>query len=385
MPEKYGLDFSINPYNLSRGIFSVPVFSGKAKISAKFAPFSFSQFDIGKEKIRLDKAMLIFGIQSKKNLTSFPSLSAGGEELKESLVETSQASPFTNAVYYDLPERLLPEGFELSGECLVQGGKHIRAVPLAADNTFTMDSEWPSPSFSGGWLPSKRDVSKSGFHAEWNVAGLSTIYPRSWLSSNAERYKSQSAEKVSASFIIPVDSYKKTERSVKYALLFLIVPFLAIFLCEIFSQTRVHPVQYVLMGLADVLFYLLLLSISEHLSFSRSYLIASLGVCLTTLLYAKAIFREFKWGIMLALVQLVSYVLLFGILQSEDYAFLIGSIGIFVLVALVMFLTRKVDWYAQSFRLQSENPAFEAKRPGKGNFFAKETAELPQPPDENKL
>ena len=154
--------------------------------------------------------------------------------------------------------------------------------------------------------------------------------------------------------MIPVDSYKKTERSVKYALLFLIIPFIALLISEIFSKVRIHPIQYCLIGFADVIFYLLLLSISEHLPFDLTYLICAVSVCLATLFYAVAIFGSRKWGGLLSAVQFISYIFLYGTLQAEDYALLIGSIGLFAVIVLLMFITRKVDWYELDKRDKSE-------------------------------
>ena len=136
-----------------------------------------------------------------------------------------------------------------------------------------------------------------------------------------------------------------------YAILFLAVPFLAIFLCEIYSRVRIHPIQYLLIGAADVLFYLLVLSFSEHISFLASYLVAAAAVCATILFYGSAIFRARKWGVFIALVHGVSYCLLYGILQSEDYALLMGSVMIFAVIALVMYLTRKIDWYENGLKI----------------------------------
>ncbi|MBR1614921.1 MAG: inner membrane CreD family protein, partial [Treponema sp.] len=170
---------------------------------------------------------------------------------------------------------------------------------------------------------------------------------------------------VSTSFLVPVDAYKKSERSVKYALLFLMIPFIALLISEIFSKKRVHPVQYCLIGFADVIFYLLLLSISEHVPFDLTYLICAASVSLATLFYATSIFKSLKFGGMLSGVQLVSYIFLYGTLQAEDYALLIGSIGLFAVVLLLMFITRKIDWYQIA-----GNSDGDADEPDERNFFA---------------
>ena len=352
VPETYSLSAQVNPYYLSRGIFTVPVFNADVGLNAEFPAFRFSQFNIPEKDIRWKDAVLILGIENKKSFTAQPALQLNGRELEIALSDPNDASPFGSAVYYTVNESAVKSGFSLKGNLSIQGGKSLKIVPLAQDNVFDLRSTWPSPSFSGGWLPKERTLNKDGFSAVWNISGLSTVFPRTWKTEDTEVFTASSktssgAEEVVVGFITPVNNYSQAKRCITYALLFLAVPFLAIFLCELWSAVKIHPIQYFLIGIADILFYLLILSISEHLSFKLSYLIATTGVCAVVLFYAAAIFHRFKWGLLLSSVQAISYFLLFGILQSEDYALLIGSIGIFCTVALLMFLTRKVDWYGK--------------------------------------
>lgn len=339
-PENLNLDINVEPYSLTRGIFKVTAFNGQINLDSSFTSFDFSFFGIPQKDVLTKEAVLILGMSNSKTLTKQPVFKLNNENLNVSPVKYDFISPFTTSVYYTLPEIQLSQGFNISALIDFQGGENIKLRPIAADNKYTMKSNWPSPSFSGGWLPKERELSDKGFTASWNIAGLSTVYPKSWLSEN-KFYP----ESICVSFMIPVDSYKKTERSVKYALLFLLIPFIALLVSEIFSKTRIHPVQYCLIGFADVIFYLLLLSISEHLPFDLTYFICSICVCLATLFYAVAIFKSFKWGGMLSAVQFISYIFLYGTLQAEDYALLIGSIGLFVVLLLLMFITRKIDWY----------------------------------------
>ena len=344
-PDLYSMDIQVNPYYLTRGIFKVPVFNGQIQLKAEFSDFDFSYFKIDEADVIKKDAILILGLSNTKNLTKQPALKMNDKELCVSPIKYNSISPFNNSVCYPLflDNMADSKGLVLSGTIDFQGGESIRLRPVAQENIFKMKSDWKSPSFAGGWLPTEREVTEKGFSAEWSIAGLSTVYPKSWLA-GTEFYP----EAVYISFMVPVDSYKKTERSVKYALLFLVIPFLALLISEIFSKTKIHPVQYCLIGLADVIFYLLLLSVSEHISFDLAYLICSITVCLATLLYAIAIFKNKKWGALLSSVQLVSYIFLYGTLQAEDYALLIGSIGLFVVIALLMFITRKIDWYGLS-------------------------------------
>lgn len=348
-PDEYQANFSVAPYYLTRGIFKVPVFNGTIDLKASFGNFDYSFFNIAAKDVLEKDAVLILGFSNTKNLTSQPKLNINGTDLSLSPIKYDSISPFETSVYYQLTDISVGKKLSLTGTIEFQGGENIKIRPIASDNVITMESLWPSPSFSGGWLPKERDVSENGFTASWSIAGLSTVYPKSWLAEK-EFYP----ESLTVSFIEPVNAYKKTERSVKYALLFLIIPFIALLISEIFSKIKIHPIQYCLIGFADVIFYLLLLSISEHISFDLTYLICAVCVSLSTLFYAAAIFRKLKWGGLLSGVQFISYIFLYGTLQAEDYALLIGSIGLFIVVVLLMFITRKIDWYELSQSVEQE-------------------------------
>ncbi len=346
IPEKYTLSAKIDPYFLSRGIFNVPVFSGTFSLSATFPAFRTDHLNIPQNDILYQDALLILGVGNRKTLTAYPSLTANGAALTEAQVITKAASPFSESVYYTLPAGLLQAGFSIDGSIAIQGGQSVRLIPMAGESSCFIESAWAAPKFSGGWLPTERTVGKDGFKAAWNVSGLSTGFLPMWKTEDVDLRMSRQ-EEIAVDFIEPINNYAKVKRCITYALLFLACPFLAIFLCELWSGVQIHPVQYFFIALEDALFYLLLLSVSEHLSFNGSYLLSALCVSLIVLFYAAAIFKKLAWGLTLFAVQGIAYLLLFGILQSEDYALLIGSIGIFCIPAFIMFLTRKVDWYGR--------------------------------------
>ena len=339
-PDVCSLDIRVDPYYLSRGIFKVPVFQGEISFDISFNGFDCSHYKISEEDMLLDEAVFMLGFAGPKSLSAQPVVKAGETDLLISPVKYDSISPFATTVCFNMPKIVANEKVRFTGLLKFQGGEEIKIQPVAGDNEIKMTSSWTSPSFSGGWLPSSRNVGEDGFQAAWNIAGLSTAFPKSWKSGSEIK-----GESFQVSFITPVDTYKKMMRSIKYALLFLLVPFVSIFICELFSNVRVHPVQYCLVGLADVMFYLLLLSISEHLTFNVSYFVSAVSVCAATLLYSACIFGRIKWGLLLSGIQMISYVFLYGTLQAEDYALLIGSIGLFMVIILLMFITRKIDWY----------------------------------------
>lgn len=349
-PIDYKVNSKIDPYFLNRGIFKVPAFTADIQMNVDFSPVDLKQFSIEEKNFIKDECILMLGISNTKILKELPEFFSETSSLKQSELKLSEISPFNATIFYSLPEDCFNSNFNLTSSFKIQGSERIDIVPIGTNNDFSMNSTWNSPSFSGGWLPTDRKIEDTGFSATWKIPGLSTAFSHAWKNeSSTLEFHNDSWSKqqsVRTELILPVDNYQKTTRSVKYGILFLLVPFISLFLCELFVKIKVHPIQYCLIGIADILFYLLLLSISEHLSFWTSYFISAGAVCLSTLFYTSGVFKNFKWALILSGIQLVSYVFLFGTLQAEDYALLIGSIGLFVVVVLLMTLTRKIDWYS---------------------------------------
>jgi inner membrane protein len=226
----------------------------------------------------------------------------------------------------------------------LKGGRSLNFLPLGEQTRVRMSSSWPAPRFSGAFLPSARELLSSGFQAEWYVVSLSRGYPQAWRQGEVEPAALQ-ASGFGVDLMVPVDTYQKVLRSVKYGILFVLLPFLVFFLFEVFSGRRAHAMQYLLVGFAECLFYLLLLSVSEHLGFGATYLLAALATLGLIAFYAGFALGDRRRGLLLAPVLAAAYLFLYAALQSEDYALLIGSLGLFAVLAGVMVLTRRVDWY----------------------------------------
>jgi inner membrane protein len=194
-------------------------------------------------------------------------------------------------------------------------------------------------------------VRGTGFEALWKVSWFGRSYPQQWRTDEAGEVASADALNGSAfgvELLVPVDAYQKTERARKYGVLFLLLTFLTFFLYEQFNPFSLHPVQYLLVGSALCLFYLLLLSVSEHLPFGLSYLMASAATVLLIGGYSMAILRGALRALLMTVVLGALYGYLYVLLQLEDYALLLGSVGLFVILALVMYLTRRIDWSART-------------------------------------
>lgn len=228
----------------------------------------------------------------------------------------------------------------------IKGSEQLNFIPLAGNSSFSMESRWSSPSFDGNVLPTERTVSDTGFRAKWafNQANL----PFTTIIKDFKMDLSSLAFGVT--LIQPADGYAKTNRCIKYAILFIGLSFSLFFIVEIMQKKPLHPVQYVLIGLGLVIFFTLLLAFSEFVVFDYAYAIASIATVLLISLYAKSHFQSWKSAGVFAAVLTVLYGFIFVLIQLEDTALLIGSIGLFVILALVMFASRKVAWYGAKLR-----------------------------------
>ena len=331
-----------------RGIFSVALFSGNVSLSGSFT------FERAKDGLKQNQtiypqqAEIIVGLASQKGIRRIIKADWNGSELffKPGNRNFAFANSGNDGVNASSP-------FNAAGvntfdfQFAVQGGKSIRVLPVGEVTQARIQAGWPSPSFQGGFLPAAYTLSESGFDAEWEISYLSRSIPLFWFTDERGGYDGKmnlKDELFGVDFFKPLDHYALNERAVKYAVLFLVIPFLTLFFLEVFSQKSIHPVQYVLSGLANIIFYLLLLSISEHLSFSVAYLIASAALTAMMTLYALSLVETWTRSAYMGLVMALLYLILYITLNAEDWALLIGSIVAFMITGIVMFLTRKLDW-----------------------------------------
>jgi inner membrane protein len=226
----------------------------------------------------------------------------------------------------------------------VAGGESLHVLPLGDTTSITMRSPWPSPSFTGRYLPHHREVGDDGFVAEWTLSGLGRPLPAAWMDGTLDA-SIGTASAVGVEMYSPVDLYQKTLRATKYALLFIGLSFVAYFLFETMGRLQLHPMQYLLVGFANALFYLLLLSLAEHTGFGMAYVLSAGASVVLIAGYSRSVLGGARAaGIMTALLTGL-YLFLYLVLQAEDYAMLAGALGLWIILASIMFLTRRIDWY----------------------------------------
>ncbi len=349
LPDSLLIEGKVSPETRRRGMYEVTLYGTNLSISGSFHAPDFSGWRVSPNAILWDEAVLSVEIPDMRALQERVDLTWNGQK-KEFQSGKGSVGLFAGELRVALPntreERAsIPFSFKLT----LRGGGSLGFLPLGDQTTVRISSPWKSPNFSGAYLPASRTLTDGGFDAEWKVISMARAYPQRWVGGEIP-LETMRASAFSVSLMTPVDTYLKVTRALKYGLLFLFLPFFTLFLFEVFSTQRIHPLQYLFVGFADCIFYFLLLSLSEHIAFGLAYGIAS--VCSTGLItaYTAAIVRSWKKGVVMLPVLGAAYGFLAVVLNSEDYALLFGSIGLFVILAVVMLLTRRVDWYRPGFR-----------------------------------
>jgi inner membrane protein len=351
LPETLKVDGRLFPELRRRGIFEVAVYRADLHISGTFQRPSFAEWEIPQKDVLWDKAWLSIGVPDMRGIRRNVRLVWVGKVLQfapgggVSGLWTKGLRVPVSGMAQGLEGQAYPFAFDLA----IRGSQQLRFLPFGKQSVVSLKSSWPDPSFSGSFLPESRSITGKGFESTWSVPYFGRSYPQQWRGEEREELVPENALEESAfgvELYQSVDVYQKTERSVKYGMLFLVLTFLAFFLFEAFSPVSLHPMHYLLVGSALCLFYVLLLSISEHIPFGVAYGIASAGIIVLISGYSLAILRGKRRALAMSGMLVILYGYLYVLLQAEDYALLLGSIGLFVILALVMFLTRKVDWYS---------------------------------------
>jgi inner membrane protein len=223
----------------------------------------------------------------------------------------------------------------------LNGSQSINFVPIAQTTQVEISGDWLAPSFVGAFLPNYK-IDNQQFNAEWNVLSFNRSIPENWTDKLETNLRETS---FGVNLVETVDHYQQNMRSAKYALMFIALTFVVFFFVEALTKKRIHPVQYLLVGIALILFYSLLLSFSEQIGFAWAYLVASVATISLITLYTKGIFRSGKQMALLAALLCLLYIFLYVVLQLEDLALVIGSIGLFAILGVIMFVSRKIKWY----------------------------------------
>ncbi len=340
MPGELHINGELLPEARKRGIYEVVVYEGKLHMQGRFDQPDVTRLELPNAYFHWGSAYFTVGISDMRGIQNLPELVISGQPY---MVESGVADRdlFESGITVKAGTIDLNEPFNFEIELLLNGSEDLSVEALGQTSEVTMQSVWPHPGFSGAFLPESRQVSASGFSANWRVTHLNRNFPQQWVD---QKYNTRGAA-LGVELIIPVDHYQKSMRSVKYAILFIALNFIVFIFIELKGKTRIHPFQYSLVAFALLLFYALLTSLGEHIGFNLAYLASAVAVTLLITWYAGTVLSERSSVGWISLLQAGLYVFLFVILQLHDYALLVGSIGLFVILAAIMRASRKIKWY----------------------------------------
>lgn len=350
LPTQLQITGNIQPEKRTRGIYEIVVYNSTLNISGEFNNIDLTGLDIQPQNILFDNAEFVVGINDLRGIEEEVKLNWNKDliSFNPGVASNDLVSSGINARVKIDPNDSSQYRFNFSLD--IKGSQLLYFTPVGKVTNIDLKSDWPNPSFNGAFLPDSREVSEQGFTAQWNVLHLNRNYPQQWT---GNRYAVGSSA-FGIDLLLPVDSYQKTHRSIRYAILFIGFTFLVFFFIEVLNKIFIHPVQYILVGIALIIFYSLLLSVSEHLQFNLAFILSALATLLLIAGYIKAILKSGTLTLLTTGILTILYTFIFVIIQLQDYALLIGSIGIFIILAMVMYFSRKIDWYGLNLNEKKE-------------------------------
>ncbi len=374
LPKTSNIATDITPQHLSRGIYTSVVYNSNMTLEGSFDRISLEKLEIPKEDIDWKGSKLIFGIQDFKGLGKRPSLNWDGEELtfdpdfnnlklfNQNLVCTVPLDPQKTNNIYKIKLNL-------------KGSKSLNFLPLGDQTNIQARGNWANPSFSGAFLPSKRNTETSNFSASWEIPSFNRKLSQQWtgdarplyqFDTNLENTSDSNEQKtaqnsgstvttvnslldntdmITINFLPEINNYQKTTRVAKYGILVIILTFTSLLFTEVIKKKRIHIIQYILIGAAMVLFYTLLLALSEHIGFNLAYLTASIATVMLIGSFIKSITKDQKSAVLLSSILGLFYLFIYILMQLRDYSLIAGTIGIFIILAILMRVSTKINWY----------------------------------------
>lgn len=362
LPEQFDVNGTVNPQMLHRGIFDVVVYESALQMQATFGKPDLKTLSIPEEAVVWKDVSLVFGIADLRGISDNPVIKIGDKTY------TPEPSGNIGISLWQKGTPVVPDAYdereavhENTGGITVnlgwtgldsftgdfqmnlklKGSRRLDFLPTGKTTTARLSGPWSDPSFDG-FLPASRQVSDSGFAATWKVLHFNRPFSQQWIGSE-QRLSGDFGVKL----LIPVDQYQKSTRTAKYGILVVLLTFMSLFLVEITQKVRIHPFQYILVGVALIIYYTLLLSFSEHMGYNVAYIIASAATVILIGLYSSTFLKR-QLSLLVTLLLAIFYTFIFVIILQQDYSLLLGSIGLFLIVGFLMYFSRKVNWYREA-------------------------------------
>ena len=350
VPQEIEIDVNLTTEERKKGIYKAILYNADHDIKGTFKLPAASDFGNYVKEIHWERAMLDIGFSSAASLDDIVQFNWNNDTYK---MESGASSPslFHSGIHTKVNVDHLKGEYQFSSKIGINGSESINYLPIASNTTIKMNSTWDSPGFNGLPAPQSREISSDGFSAEWKATEYNRPFKNMWK--DFEVNLSHQTALFGVELVQTVGHYQKNMRSAKYALLILSLSFLVFFFFEILKGSKIHPVQYIFIGLTLSVFYILLLSFSEHVGFNFAYTIASSATIGLISWYSKYLLQQGSKVVILTSILTILYAYIFTLLQMEDLALLVGSLGLFVALVITMYLSRNTDWYTMGSKTMS--------------------------------
>jgi inner membrane protein len=347
LADELDIDTALESDVLYRGIHKVPVYSVVSRLSGTIDLADLGP-NIDPSTVDWSGAMIAIGVSDGRAIAETPELQANGASIVfiPGGQQIAGLPPQILAPVGELFAGDPPDSIDFDVTLNINGSESLKFLPLGDTTRVTMRSDWASPSFSGNYLPETREVSDDGFTASWKVSSIGRPLPSRW-SSNSSAANSALSSAFGVDLYMPISVYRLTLRAAKYGILFIGLTFVGYFMFEVIARLQLHPIQYLMIGLANVLFYLLLVSFAEHTGFGFAYILSALASSGLVIGYSRSVLGDRSRASVIAAILVVLYSFLYMTLKAESYAMLAGSIGLWATLALIMYLTRRINWYSE--------------------------------------
>lgn len=374
LPEVLDVTSNVTVEKRKRGIYDASVYNSEVKLSGEFDMTALNKMNIPESNIQWNSMQVIMGLSDLKGITEKVTLKSNEKSLSfesglpvESLASGTGSGSVTTVsdkatVAYDYNEKMyelfkvglntkldsigtdtfIQGRFPFDISLKINGSQGLYVVPIGKTTTMKMQSNWATPSFDGEFLPTNREITNNGFTSDWKVLDLNRSYGQVIRSDNASAMNLMASSRFGVRYIQSVDQYQQNLRSVKYAILIILLTFVIVFFIEILQRKSVNPFQYLLVGLALVLFYSLLLSMSEVWGFNPAYAVAAIMTTLLIMLHLTSILKNRRQGLLIGALLAFLYLFVFILIQMESFALLVGSLGLFAILAVIMYFSKKI-------------------------------------------
>jgi inner membrane protein len=351
LPDQLKVNGTLFPEIRHRSIFQIVLYKSDLQVSGVFQKPDMAALGIPAENVFWNEVSFCVGLTDNRGIAEALRLRVNEEEtdMNAGVPENMLAASGVNAPMSVFTKQGMSQA-SFSLRLQLKGSERLYFTPVAKETDVQLSASFSNPSFDGKFLPVASSLSDTGFKAHWNVLHFTRDIPQSWTNREVDVDKHE----FGVQLLQGVDSYSKTMRTVKYALLFISLTFFLFFFIELLKKTSVHPLQYILVGFALSIFYTLLLSIGEYTGFNSAYLIATVATVGLITFYTRSVFGQWPVAIALFVFLTALYSFIYILIQLQDGALLFGSIGLFVLLAIVMYYSRKVDWYGTKKETEAE-------------------------------